>query len=157
MVALEPSEKSGAVNVESARPKPRGRPFQKGNGGRRRGSRNRLPRDLKQIIADDMPAIIEKLRERALGGNTAAAVALLRTLIPPAVSEPILIEIPTVEKAADAVQAIAAVIRAVTAGQIAPDAGEQIVGLIERQSRVLEVADLERRLVEIERQQGKTS
>ena len=136
-------------------PKTRGRPFSKGNSGRPRGSRNKVPKSVKAHIAEQLPAIADALIEKALKGNVQAATTLLRTVVPQAreEGEPVKLDLPKIETAADAAAAISKVLEAVSNGELSPDVAERIVAIAERHARVLETADLERRLAIIERQQ----
>lgn len=124
---------SARVDVRESTRKVRGRPFQRGNPGRRRGSRNKVPADLKKAIAVDLPAIVETLKERALSGNTPAAIALLRTILPAAKesAEPINFPLPEVTSPALAVEAMGKVVSGLASGELEPEQARALTTAID--------------------------
>src|SRR4051812_48843765 len=69
-------------NVAKAKPKDRGRPFEKGNPGRPPGALNKSTQLMKATLFKHGPAIIEKAAEMAKAGNPTAIRALLPRLLP---------------------------------------------------------------------------
>lgn len=126
--------------------------FRHGNKGRRPGSRNRLQKAIQRQMAKELPYVIENLIEKAKGGHVAAAIALLRTFVPQAREEaqPIMLDLPAIETATDASAAMAEVISAVARGEIGPDAGERLTGMLSAHVKAIETASLETRLTRLE-------
>lgn len=156
---MNDTNEPGATGPDSARVdqrdttrKPRGRPFQKGNPGRRPGSRNKVPSDLKKAIAQDLPGIIAKLRERALAGNTPAAIALMRTILAPAKEStpPINFDLPEVSSPALAVEAMTAVVAGLASGALEPEQARALTAALDGLVKALETHDTAARLAALE-------
>jgi len=139
-------------NGTSAQKKPRGRPFQPGNPGRRRGSRNRLQKTIKAELERDLPQVIAMLKEKAIGGHVQAGIALMRNAVPPAKerSEPIRFALPRLEKPADAVNAMAALADGVASGELTPDDAKALAAVVDAFVKAVEVHDHAARLEAIE-------
>ena len=122
------------------------------NPGRRRGSRNKLPRDVRKLVADHAAGIAQAMVDKALNGNVNAGAALLRLIVAPAKeqSEPIRINLKQITTAIEAAAAIGDTIAATTSGKISPDAARDVVAMIATLAKSIETADLERRLKAIE-------
>lgn len=63
---------------------------------------------------------------------------------------PVALELPPVACAADLVPALAAVVGAVGRGELTPEEGRAVAGLLEAQRRAVETAELERRVAALE-------
>lgn len=126
-------------------------PGQKG-GGRKRGSKNRLPRDIRRLVAENADAIARAMIVKAKSGNSHAGTALLRLVCAPAkeTSEPITLDLQRITSAADAADAISDVILATTTGKLSPDGARDLVSMISALLKSFESVDLERRLGAIE-------
>src|SRR5690242_14710887 len=81
----------------------RGRPFRKGNPGRRRGSRNKATVVAERLLAGEAEAITRAAINGALDGNVPLLTTLLRLLISPPKerAEPISFRLPDLHTAAD--------------------------------------------------------
>ncbi len=129
----------------------RGKPFAEGNPGRPRGTRNKRTLALQQMVDGEGAAITRKAIEMAKAGDPAAIRLMLDRLLPPRKDRPITFAMPKLEGAADAKAAAVAFIEAVAAGELTPGEAGELSKLLESFTRVVEVADFERRLEELER------
>jgi hypothetical protein len=138
-------------------PKPRGRPFQPGQSGnplgKPRGARNRLTRALEALIDDQGEALIARAVQKALDGDSPMLRALLSRLVPHRTDRTVEFAIPEVKTAADALCASSAVLAACSHGELSPSEAADVMALISRQVRVIEVAELEERLSALEKGQ----
>src|SRR5918998_2679084 len=98
----------------------RGKPFQQGNPGRPKGSRNRTTLALEALLDGEAEAITRKAVEMALAGDTTAMRLVMDRIMPPRKEWPVLFSMPKLETAGDAVRATAALAEAVASGDITP-------------------------------------
>ena len=141
-------------NLRSARnPQPlsrvRGRPFEKGNGGRRPGSKNRTTIVAEALLKGEEVELVQKAIELAKAGDTQMLKFLLDRILPKERS--VRVDLPAMDRSSDAVDALAAVIDAVGAGQIAPSEAAALASLVAAYARILDVAEFEERLENIEK------
>src|ERR1700731_1669447 len=106
----------------------RGRPFEKGNGGRRPGSRNRTTLVAEALLKGEEVELVRKAIELAKAGDTQMLKFLLDRILPRERS--VRIDLPVMERADDAVDAMGAIINAVGSGEIAPNEGAQMTTLV---------------------------
>jgi hypothetical protein len=132
-------------------PHPRGRPFQKGNAGRNLGSRNKTTVVAEALLRDEEIELVRKAIELAKAGDAQMLKFLLDRILPKARS--VLINLPRMDHASDAVDALAAIIEAVGTGRIAPNEASALASLVEACARTINVADLEVRLEDVEKRQ----
>ena len=131
----------------------RGR-FGKGNGGgpgRARGSRNRNTILLDEIAQDAAVGLLRTVIEAAQGGDLSAAKLVLDRVWPAAKSRPVCVNLPQIRTAADLVEAQAVITEALAAGAITPDEAAMFSSVIANQGKTLETAELEQRLIDLER------
>jgi rhamnogalacturonyl hydrolase YesR len=107
---------------------------------------------LKKAIAQDLPGIIAKLRERALAGNTPAAIALMRTILAPAKEStpPINFDLPEVSSPALAVEAMTAVVAGLASGALEPEQARALTAALDGLVKALETHDTAARLAALE-------
>lgn len=130
-----------------------GRPFQKGNSGRPRGSKNKTTTMVQALLDGEGEILVRKAIERALGGDSGALRLCLERIVPPKRERSVHFDLPPVSSATDAVKAMAALLAAVSRGELAPAEAAQVVQIVEVYSRVLTAADLENRLTKLEQEQ----
>lgn len=104
---------------------------------------------LRAAIADDLPAIIAALTERARAGDPAAAKLLLDRVLPALKAEAAPVAVPGMAHGSLTERAEAA-LRAVADGEVAPDTGASLVGAVAAVARVVEVTDLQARIEKLE-------
>jgi len=98
-----------------------------------------------------MPEVAAAVVKAALGGDMQAARLVLSRALPR--SRPVAVDLPPLERADDAPAALAAILAAVSQGEIAPDEGAALAALVERWGQAFERADLERRVAALEAQE----
>jgi hypothetical protein len=126
---------------------PRGRPFARGNPGRKPGSKNR-----NTLLAEKLAAHQEKLLDAAIevafDGDGPMLMFLLKRVLPR--ERPINIELPAVEFADDEVAAIAKVVHETAEGKITPAEGAAMVASLSSLAKSIELADITKRLDKLE-------
>jgi len=136
--------------------KVRGRPFTKGNGGRKPGARNHATLVAAALLEGEATELIKKAIELAKDGN----VAMLKMFLGPILPRERLIQIELPNPTAsdhDPVETMARIITAVTEGKISPSEGAAVASLFECYRRTVEVAQLVQRIEELEAAVAKAS
>lgn len=127
------------------------RPGLSGNpGGRRAGSRPLRVLALDAMAAEAAEDILQGLIERARAGDVQAQTAILSRLWPIPKGRRVKLALPDVRGPGGAIEALAALLDATTAGMISGDEAQSIAGLVERYQAVVEVADLAERIAALE-------
>ena len=137
------------VHKSGPNPQPRGRPFEKGNGGRRPGSKNRTTVVAEALLKGEEVELVQKAIELAKAGDTQMLKFLLDRILPKERS--VHVDLPVMDRSFDAVDALGAVIDAVGAGQIAPSEAAALASLVAAYARTINVAELEERLENMEK------
>ena len=142
---------SVAVNTAG---KQRGRPFAAGTSGnpagRPKGARNRTTVAVEEILDGEADALARKAIELALGGDTVALRLCLERIAPAKRERPTPFALPKLETAADAVQASAALVEAVAAGELTTAQAAELGKLVESYIKAIEVTDVIERLERLE-------
>ncbi len=128
----------------------RGRPFEPGNPGRPRGARHKTTILAEKLMAEDAESVVKAVIDAARTGDMAAARIILDRLVPVRKGRPVEIELPPVKTAADVLAAMAAVLDHVAGGEISPEEGATVAGILEMKRRTLELVDLEARIAALE-------
>ena len=136
-----------SANLRSA-PVVRGRPFVRGNPGRPAGSRNRLTRITSTLLEGDAEALYHKARDLALAGNVHLLTFLLGRILPR--ERPVDIDLPEIDSAEDAADAITAIMRQVAQGSLTPNEGAALAVIVRTNRQAIDVADLMKRIDAIE-------
>lgn len=95
-------------------------------------------------------AITKKALDMALEGDTTALRLCIERIAPARKDSPVSFDLPKMTTALEASKAAAAVLSAVSEGQITPLEGATVMGLVENYRRVLETTDIERRITALE-------
>jgi hypothetical protein len=132
----------------------RGRPFQPGNAGRPKGSRNKTTLALEALLDGDGEALIRKAVGMALAGDTTALRLCLDRIMPPRKDRHIQFALPKLETAADAVKASAALCEAVAHGDLTPSEAGELARLVEGYMKAVDLHDIQQRLDRLEAAQG---
>lgn len=129
----------------------RWRKGQSGNAAGRKPGSGEVAK-LRDAIARDVPAIIEKLKAAALGGDVGAARLLLERVIAPlkADEQTVLLELPD-GAFTDQGRAVMA---AVAAGKLAPGQGATLLGSLGTLAGLAKVDDLAARVAALEERHG---
>jgi hypothetical protein len=126
----------------------RGRPFAKGNPGRPRGSKNRTTAIAQALLADEETELVRKAIDLAKAEDVQMLKFLLDRLLPK--ERLIKVDIPRLDFADEAIDAMAAISGAIAEGQITPSEGADLSSMISGYSRTLDVAELSKRIEAIE-------
>ncbi len=133
---------------------PRGRPFELGNPGRPKGARNKATVAAEALLDGEAEAISRKAVELAKAGDTTALRLCMDRIIPPRRDRAVFFRLPTLKSAADAVQALGAIVHAVSNGELTPSEAGELSKVVDGFARTLEAADFERRLTALEQRGG---
>jgi len=132
----------------------RGRPFPKGQSGnpagRRQGSRNKATLALEALMDGQAETITQKAVDLALEGDTTALRLCLERIFPPRKSRPVNIALPEVTTAEGVAEAQGAVVQAVADGELTPEEGSTITGILEARRKAIETQDHESRIWALE-------
>lgn len=118
--------------------------------GKPKGARHRVTLLAERLMEDDAEAVVRAVIDAAKAGDVGAAKLVLDRLCPPRKDRAVEFELPPIKTAADVCTAQAAVIEAVAAGDVTPQEGAAIAGLLEHGRRAIETTDLEQRLAQLE-------
>ena len=124
---------------------------QSGNpSGRPKGARHAALMALDSIGAGAAADVMEAVVDAAKAGDMRAADILLRRLWPERKGRPLMVDLPSITGAADLPAAVGAVVQAVATGDLTPEEGQAIAGILETQRRAIETADLSSRIEALE-------
>ena len=124
--------------------------FAQGNPGRPTGSRHAALQALDAIGADGAAEIMEAVVKAAKDGDMRAADILLRRLWPERKGRPVPVALPPITDAAGLVAALAAITAAVGDGELSPEEGQAVAGILETQRRAIETVELDHRITALE-------
>lgn len=141
-------QRNSETGSQSSTESVRGRPFPKGNGGRKPGSRNRSTVIAAAVLEGDQEALIRKAVELAKAGDVPMLKFLLGRLLPR--ERIIKFDLPTISFADDATKALDAVAGAVADGRLSPNEAGSLATLIDATVRSINVADLVQRVDNLE-------
>jgi hypothetical protein len=131
------------------------KPGESGNpAGRPRGSRNRSTSALRALIDGEADELIRVLATAARNGNVSAAKVLLDRILPPARCGTGDVELPLPSEQ-PVTAGVDELIRAVSAGEIAPSDAAVIATLLKTRAELTDLAELERRLASLEAELSK--
>ena len=143
------------ASAENTAQKQRGRPFKRGKSGnphgRPKGSRNKTTMAVEALLDAEGAALTRKAIEKALEGDMAALRLCLERVLPPRRDRPVAFELPKIETAADALEALSAILAACADGTLSPGQAAEIMDLIATHVRTLEVTEIEARLTALEK------
>ena len=86
----------------------------------------------------------------AKGGDMRAADILLRRLWPERKGRPVQIDLPPITVPSDIVAALGSVAGAVATGELSPEEGAAVAGILEAQRRAVETVEMEGRIAALE-------
>jgi len=136
-----------ANQITTGTPAVRGRLFVKGNGGRRHGSKNKNSLILEALSDSDKEELVRKI-ELAKAGDVSMLKFFLSRILPR--ERLIRIDLPQMQFADDAVEALGSIVRAVSDGSITPGEGADLANLVNSYGRAIDMADVARRLDALE-------
>ncbi len=128
--------------------------FQKGQSGnpsgRPRGALNRATVLAQELLAARVESIAEKLIELAERGDMRAIRVCMDRLMPVIKHQPIAVELPPIEKAADSVAAAARIAAAVAAGELTATEAAELAKVIDTYVGALATRGFDERLTKLE-------
>ena len=104
------------------------------------------------LLDGEAEAILRKLIEKALEGDTTALRLCLERILPPRRDRPVAFDLPKIETAADALKASASVLASCAAGGLSPGEAAEIMALLSIHVRTIETAELEARMTALEKE-----
>jgi len=124
--------------------------FAEGNPGKPRGTRHRATRAVLNLLDGEAEALTRQAVKMALEGDAAALRLCLERIAAPRKDSPVNFTLPPMRSAQDAAQAAAAIVEAVSVGELTPTEGAHVMGLVDTYRRTFETAQLEARVVALE-------
>jgi len=121
--------------------------------GRPKGSRNKVSVELDALAEQTAPYVLKAAIKSALAGDVAAQKLILERLWPARKGRPVRIDLPAVETAADAANGINRVIAAIAEGELSPEEGAALAGILERRIQHFELLEHEARLARLEQRE----
>jgi len=144
-----------AAPTENAAPVQRGRPFTPGQSGnphgRPKGARNKATIAAEALLDGEAEVITRKLIEKAKEGDTTALRLCLERLLPARRDRRVEFELPKIETAADALKASSSVLQACAQGTLSPSEASEVMELISKHSRIVELTEIEANLSALEK------
>jgi Family of unknown function (DUF5681) len=126
-------------------------PGQSGNpSGRPKGSRNAATLALESLLDGEAEALTRKAVELALAGDITALRLCLDRILPPRKDRPIAFEMPPINNAQDARAASAALLVAVSSGNLTPSEASEVGKLIDGYVKSIEITEVLARLDKLE-------
>jgi hypothetical protein len=124
--------------------------FTAGNPGRPRGARHRSTLAAQALLDGELEALTRRAVDQALTGDVQALRLCLDRALPALKESPVVVDIPRIRSAADALEAVSVVVEAVAAGDLTPGQGQSVMAVLEGARRVIETVDLEQRIAALE-------
>jgi hypothetical protein len=151
---------ANAAGIQPRRRRAGGKPFERGRSGnpagKARGTRHHITVLAERLMGGDVKAVVTKVVEAAKGGDMTAARLILDRIVPARRGRPVTFTLPVVATTADLVAALGAILAAVATGELTPDEGAAVAGLIESKRKAIEIVDLEARVAALEGRKATT-
>jgi hypothetical protein len=128
--------------------------FKPGNRGKPKGARHRSTVMAEKLMADDVEDIVKAVATAAKTGDMSAARIVLDRLAPVRRGRPVQFDLPIGTDAAGISAAFDAVLNAVARGTLTREEGSAIGILLEARRKAIETAELDARLMALERSAG---
>ncbi|MAO89941.1 MAG: hypothetical protein CMM81_00235 [Rhodospirillales bacterium] len=125
-------------------------PGNKIGAGRPPGSRNSASKAIEAMLDGEAEAITRVAIEKALEGDMVAIRLVFERVCPAPKSRRVNVTLPDTSDADGIEKAHAAVIQAVALGEISPDEGTALAGMLEARRKAIETLELEARLTRLE-------
>ena len=131
-------------------PVTRGRPFEPGNPGRPKGSRNKATLAAEALLDGEAETLTRKAIDLANAGDTTALRMCIERILPARKDRPVPISLPPITNPADAVTVLAAITTAVSDGDITPMEASELSKVVDSYTRAVETRDIVARLDRLE-------
>ncbi len=130
-------------------------PGKSGNpNGRPAGSRNAATLALDSLIDGEANAITQKCIDLAKAGDATCLRLCMDRLVPPRKERAVTFEIPKLEKAADCIPVMGAIMKAVGEGDLVPSEAAAMGKILESYMKATELTELAERISKLEKQNG---
>ena len=142
------------ITNERKKRKTRAGQFPKGSSGnpagRPPGSRNRSTLLMEELLEGEGEQLVRKAIELATAGDILALRLCLERLLPPRKDRTIQLNLPLIATLPQISSAMSTVVQAIGEGIITPTEGESLVNIFTMQTKMLETADLDHRVTQME-------
>jgi hypothetical protein len=118
--------------------------------GRPQGSRHRVTVALENLFDREGEVLSRRCIELAKDGDLVALRLALERILPARKDRPVAFPLPPIRSAAEAAAASAAILTAVSAGELTPAEGVEISKLVETYIKAAELSELEKRVERLE-------
>jgi hypothetical protein len=119
--------------------------------GKPKGCRNATTILFDELLKDNAKELIEKAIEMAKDGDGPALRLCIERLAPPRKDRPVWFDLPEMKAAKDAVNASAAIVAAVSAGDLTPSEAAELSKVVDCYARTLQSIKFEDRLSKLEK------
>ncbi len=109
-----------------------------------------LPLSAAALLVGEEQELVRKAVELAKGGDTQMLRFLLNRILPR--DRAVKVELPKMEYADDAVEALGSIAQAISEGKVSPSEGAALATVVNSYARALDLADLVKRLEQLELQ-----
>jgi hypothetical protein len=131
-------------------PKQQKKGFKTGNPGKPKGARNKATVMAEKLLSRDIKKIVSVVQAAAMEGDMVACRLVLERLIPAPKGRRLQFNMPTGLGLSGIAVAFDAIMAAVGQGAITTDEATALAAILEKQAKILEVSDTQRRLDAIE-------
>lgn len=108
---------------------------------------------LRALLEPDAPKLVQKARELALEGDTAALRLCIERLIPPLKTRDEAVTVNGLRGDQSLTEQGSAIVNALAAGQVTPSEAASLMQTVTAQARIIEIEDLAARIERLEKQQ----
>jgi hypothetical protein len=133
-------------------PAPRGRPFPKGNSGRKPGSQNRATRIAAALLDSEAEELVRTAINLAKSGDVAMLKFLVGRLLPKEAA--VRIDFPPADGDLDPVDAIGTILDAAGNGLILPAQAASLASTVTAYTHIIDLTEVRRRLEVLEKRLG---
>lgn len=146
-----------AENPQQMQPRRgRGRPFVKGQSGnpagKRPGTRSRITLLAEKLMENEATEVVRTVIDAAKAGDMTAARLILDRIAPPRRDRPVRIDLPPLSCPADVVEAMSAVISALSEGTISAAEASELSRLLDNFVKAVEANEIEGRVRRLEKE-----
>ena len=131
----------------------RGRPFAKGNAGRKPGSRNKVTNVAQALVSGEEDELIRKGLELAKNGDRQMLKFFLERILPP--ERPIAIELPPIHGREDLPKALAEILSGVTKGIVTCEQASFMTASIANIAKFMDDIEIDLRIRNLQDQLGR--
>src|SRR5215467_4736194 len=119
--------------------------------GKPKGARHKATLAAETLLEGEAEALSRKAVELALKGDVSALRLCLDRIVPPRKDRPVCFELPAMTESKDAVTASAAIVAAVSAGELTPTEAAELSKVVDGYARTLQAVEFEERLSKLEK------